>query len=71
MKNFERETSTEMTSRVPQVSNVEAGLGTLKAAAEDYTHGYTWTLKERIHAEVFDDYLEMARYLIRDEGLKD
>jgi hypothetical protein len=66
VRTFEQETSTERTVNIPQVRNAEAGLGTLRAAAEDYAKGYTWTFKERVHAEVFDDYLEMATQFLAD-----
>jgi hypothetical protein len=49
---------------------VRAGLGVLKAANEDFSRGYAWTLRDRVHAEVFDDYLQMAESLNR-EGYKD
>lgn len=49
---------------------VRAGQGILKAAREDFANGYTWTLKERVHADLFDDYLEMAESLVKD-GYKD
>lgn len=50
----------------PIASFVSVGLGVLTAAAEDHTNGYTWTLRERVHADVFDDYLEMAVALLKD-----
>ena len=52
-------------------SSIDRGKGVLLAAREDFENGYLWTIKERVHSEVFDDYLEMASYLIKDEGLKD
>src|SRR6478736_6739363 len=45
---------------------VEAGIGVLRAAAEDFKNGYVWKLKERVHADIFDDYLEMADSLLSD-----
>ena len=41
---------------------IRVGVGILKAATEDYENGYVWTLKERVHADVFDDY---STWLIR------
>jgi hypothetical protein len=49
---------------------VRVGVGILKAANEDYGNGFVWTLKERVHAEIFDDYFEMAVSLLSD-GYKD
>jgi len=51
--------------------NVELGMGVLRAAMEDLELGWTWNLKERVHLEVFDDFLAMAEFLIREHGLKD
>ena len=45
---------------------VGSGMGILTAAAEDCAKGYIWTLRERVHANVFDDYLEMAASLLSD-----
>jgi hypothetical protein len=50
---------------------VEHGMGVLRAAMEDLERGWTWTLKERVHLEVFDDFLAMAEFLIQEHGLKD
>ena len=49
---------------------VEAGIGVLQAVSEDISNGWTWSFKERVHAEVFDDFLEMANSLLSD-GYKD
>jgi len=38
--------------------------GVLKAAKDDYEHGYLFELKTLIEAEVFDDFLEQAEYLL-------
>ena len=46
------------------LSHVESGMGTLGAAAEDHANGHTWTLREHVHADVFDDFLEMAESLL-------
>jgi hypothetical protein len=45
---------------------IEGGKGILLAAQEDFNKGYLWTLKERVHAEVFADFLEMASSLVGD-----
>lgn len=41
--------------------------GSLKALKDDLDNGYLKSLSELIHADVFSDYLEMAKYLL-DEG---
>jgi hypothetical protein len=38
----------------------------LLAAQEDFLHGHLWSLKERVHADLFDDYLEMSIHLLSD-----
>ncbi len=45
--------------------------GVLRALANDYRSGRIRPLIERIHSDMFSDFLEMAEYLIEDEGLKD
>jgi hypothetical protein len=45
--------------------------GVLKALRSDYEAGRILTIQQRIHSDVFSDFLEMAEYLIEDEGLKD
>jgi hypothetical protein len=45
--------------------------GVLKSLRSDYQAGRLRTLRERIASDVFSDFLEMAEYLIQDEGLKD
>lgn len=42
---------------------IERGRGVLVAAHQDYLNGYLWTLRELVHADVFDDFLEMAVHL--------
>jgi hypothetical protein len=44
--------------------------GELEALRADVARGFMSTLQERIHAELFSDYLEMAEYLMADD-LKD
>ena len=70
MRNFE--TSTANQGIVQSLASaVSRGQGVLKGAREIFTRGWTWTLKERVHLEVFDDFLTMAEFLIREHGLKD
>jgi hypothetical protein len=45
--------------------------GVLKALRDDYQAGRLQTFKERVHSDTFSDFLEMAEYLLEDEGLKD
>jgi hypothetical protein len=45
---------------------IKQGKGVLLAVYEDFKNGYTWTLRERVHAEVFDEYLDMASQLVSD-----
>jgi hypothetical protein len=59
------------TSRASTPHTVNDGLGTLRAAYEDLSKGYTRSFKELVHADVFDDYLEMAASLLADGGHKD
>jgi len=40
------------------------GLGVLKAAKDDYEHGYLFETRVLIEAEVFDDFLEQAEHLL-------
>lgn len=40
------------------------GLGVLKAAKDDYQHGYLFETRVLIEAEVFDDLLEQAEHLL-------
>ncbi len=51
-------------------SDTELLGGILKALRHDIAAGYLDTLKELIHAGVFADFLEMAKYLL-DQGYKD
>ena len=51
--------------------NVELGMGVLRGAMENLERGWTWTLKERVHLEVFDDFLAMAEFLVQEHKLKD
>jgi hypothetical protein len=69
-RNFE--TSTANQGIVQSLASaVSRGQGVLKGAQENFMRGWTWTLKERVHLEVFDDFLAMAEFLIREHALKD
>lgn len=46
-------------------------VGILRALRDDYANGRILSLQERIRCDVFSDFLEMAEYLIEDEGLKE
>jgi hypothetical protein len=41
------------------------GLGILKAAKDDYEKGYLFETRNLIQAELFDDFLEQAEYLLQ------
>lgn len=45
--------------------------GALRALKADYLAGRLQTLREMVRSDVFSDFLEMAEYLLSDEGLKD
>lgn len=44
--------------------------GILKALRTDYEQGHLESINELIHADIFGDFLEMAKYLL-EEGYKD
>ncbi len=48
-----------------------AHVGILRALRDDYANGRILSVHERIRSDVFSDFLEIAEYLIEDEGLKD
>ena len=50
--------------------NIQLLVGILEALRADYEAEYLSSVQELIHAEIFGDFLEMARYLLR-EGYKD
>jgi len=52
------------TNYVLTFSTVDSALGILRAAKEDYEHGYLFDVRQLIQAEVFDDFLEQAEHLI-------
>ena len=45
--------------------------GPLQTLRNDYAAGRLQSLAERLHSDLFADFLEMADYLIEDQGLKD
>lgn len=50
--------------------NIPVLIGILQALRADYEAGYVQTVEELIHADVFGDFLDMARHLLA-EGYKD
>jgi hypothetical protein len=44
--------------------SVSKALGILKASKDDYEHGLLFNVRTLIQAEVFDDFLEQAEYLL-------
>ena len=50
---------------------VNALLGTVQALRADIAAGRMRSFAERLHSDLFADFLEMADYLIEDGGLKD
>jgi len=53
------------------VSKLKLLVGALRGLKRDYLAGRLRGFGEIVRSEVFSDFLEMAEYLIRDEGLKD
>ena len=45
--------------------------GILKSLRADHAAGRMQTFQERVNSDLFSDFLEMAEYLLEDEGLKD
>jgi len=70
-QDFDKFTSFDRSREIARLRHVQAGMGALKAATEDHAKGYMWTFKEIVHAEVFDDFLEMGSYFIDECGFKD
>jgi hypothetical protein len=63
------ETSTTYQGIVQSMSSsVSRGQGVLNAAHEDLSKGWAWSFREMVHAEVFDDFLEMADHLLKNGG---
>ena len=69
-RNFESAT-THQGVPMAQVINAERGMGVLNGAAEDLAQGWSWQYREILHAEVFDDLLDMADHLLKDGGYVD
>jgi hypothetical protein len=69
-RNFESAT-TYLGVPTAQLYNAERGMGVLNAAAEDLVKGWAWQYREVLHAEVFDDLLDMADHLLQDGGYVD
>jgi hypothetical protein len=51
-------------------NQVEAGIGILRALREDIEGGHLLSMQLRVAADVFSDFIEMARHLL-DHGYKD
>lgn len=54
----------------PVYSDALQGVGILRAAHEELAEGFVGRLQELVAAEVFTDFLEMARHLL-ESGYKD
>ena len=50
---------------------VKVLVGVLRSLRADYESDRLKTLREIVRSDVFSDFLEMAEYLLNDEGLKD
>lgn len=48
-------------------SNVDSGIGILRALKEDIEQGFLSSVKELVLAEVFTDFLDMAKHLLEAE----
>ena len=46
------------------LNDLECALGVLRAARNDFKHDMLFDMRTRIEAEVFDDFLEQAEYLL-------
>ena len=46
---------------------VEARLGILRAAFEDVTKDYLWSIRDVFRAELFDNLLDQAEHLVKNE----
>lgn len=60
----------DASDEIEMITSTSRTLGILRALKEDVEAGYLTTLRERIHADMFGDFLEMAEYLLTD-GFKD
>ena len=61
MRNFEEKVKTA------DVNDVDRGLGILRALKNDIEQGYLTKFQTLVVAEVFEDFLEMATYLLEHE----
>lgn len=52
------------------IGHIPRLVGILQALRADIEAGYLWNVNELIHADIFTDFLEMAKYLL-EEGYKD
>jgi hypothetical protein len=52
-------------------TQIRALAGVLGALRSDYQSDRLQTIRELVQSDVFSDFLEMAEYLLKDEGLKD
>jgi len=50
--------------RFHDLSPVLKGLGIMRAAKDDYEHGFLFSTRILIEAEVFDDFLEQSEHLL-------
>ena len=50
-----------------QVASIPNLVGILQALKADITDGYLWKMNELIHADIFADFIEMARYLLEEK----
>jgi hypothetical protein len=51
--------------------NIPVMAGVLRALRHQYASGGLVSVQERIRSDVFSDFLEMAEYLVEDDGMKD
>ncbi len=54
----------EATSKVLTYSPAVRAMGILRAALDDFQGGYLFDVRQLIHAEVFDEFLEQAQHLL-------
>jgi len=60
----------EDSSKYPETIKLSRLIGILEGLIEDLSKGYLISYTKLVHADIFADYLEMARYLL-EEGYKD
>lgn len=54
----------QATSKYITFSPARRAMGTLRAAKDDYEHGYLFDTRRLIEADVFDDFLDQAEHLL-------